>query len=188
MNLVISDYIHKGGLFSTVWFSPAWVHVSRWVANPGIRRRGLRKTLTTWKQVFHGFSCTILLNNGHENEFYVANSWGLLLHGCWECGTGWSWHHTDSSKTGLMCRYKRVFGQRIFHSIHSGTQFADDFLLTIQIRWKLPLAVKQLLTIRSQKFFAHAMTAVQNFVVIMLLKVKWEQKKFHRIWIAMENP
>ena len=32
------------------------------------------------------------------------------------------------------------------------------------------------------------MTAVQNFVVIMLLKLKWEQKKFHRIWIAMENP
>ena len=68
---------------------------------------------------------------------------------------------------------------------HHGTQqapgahFTNVFLPTIQIRWKLRLAITPLLAIRSQQIFAHATTAqlschVQNFVAITVLESRWE--------------
>ena len=55
----------------------------------------------------------------------------------------------------------------------------NDFLLAIQIRWKLRLAVIPLLAIRPPQIFAHVTTAplschVQNFVAIAVLESKWE--------------
>ena len=55
----------------------------------------------------------------------------------------------------------------------------NDFLLAIQIRWKLRLTVIPLLAIRPPQIFAHDTTAplschVQNFVAIAVLESKWE--------------
>ena len=60
-----------------------------------------------------------------------------------------------------------------------GARFTNNFLLAIQIRWKLRHAVIPLLTNRSQQIFAHATTAqlschVQNLVVITVLESRWE--------------
>ena len=53
-----------------------------------------------------------------------------------------------------------------------------NFLPTIEIRWKLCLAVIPFLAIRSQQIFAHATTAVlchvQKFVAITVLYFWWE--------------
>ena len=57
---------------------------------------------------------------------------------------------------------------------YPGARFTNDFLPAIQIRWKLRLAVIPLLAIRSQQIFAHATTAVQNFVAITVLESRWE--------------
>ena len=67
----------------------------------------------------------------------------------------------------------------IGYDSYSGTRFTDDFLPSIQIRWKLRLVVIPLLAIRSQQFFAHATTAQlschsQNSVVITKLELRWE--------------
>ena len=71
-----------------------------------------------------------------------------------------------------------------------GAHFTNDFLLAIQTRWKLRLAVILLLAIRSQQIFAHATTAqlschVKKFVAITVLASRWE---WNEIWIAMEKP
>ena len=60
-----------------------------------------------------------------------------------------------------------------------GASFTNVFLPVIQIRWKFRLAITQLLAIRSQHIFAHAMTAqlschIQNFVAITVLESRWE--------------
>ena len=61
--------------------------------------------------------------------------------------------------------------------VQPGAHFPNVFLLAIQIRWKVRLAVIQLMAIRSPQIFAHATTAVQNFVAITLLLSEWEQNE-----------
>ena len=61
----------------------------------------------------------------------------------------------------------------------NGTRFTNDFLLAIQIRWKVRITVISLLAIRSQQILAHATTAQQscheqNFVAIAVFESKWE--------------
>ena len=61
------------------------------------------------------------------------------------------------------------------------THFFKVLFLKIQIWCEICIAVIQLLVIRSQQIFAHAMTAQlscheQNFVAITLLESGWEQK------------
>ena len=66
--------------------------------------------------------------------------------------------------------------------VDSGAHVINVILLAIQVRWKLCLAVIQLLPVRSQQIFAHAMTAqlswhVQNFVVITLSESMLKQNQ-----------
>ena len=61
----------------------------------------------------------------------------------------------------------------------NGTRFTKDFLLAIQIRWRVRITVISLLAIRSQQILAHATTAqlschVQNFVATAVFESKWE--------------
>ena len=63
-----------------------------------------------------------------------------------------------------------------------GAHFGNGILPAIQIRWKIRLAVIPLLVIKSQQFFAHAMTAelschVKNFVAVTLAESRWEWKE-----------
>ena len=64
----------------------------------------------------------------------------------------------------------------------AGSHFTNDFSITIQIRWKIHLALIQLQLIISQQNLAHATTAqlschVPNFVAITLLVLGWEQNE-----------
>ena len=73
-----------------------------------------------------------------------------------------------------------------------GARFTNIFLLAIQIRWKLRLAITPLLAIRSQQTFAHHSIAVVPCTKLCSdhcigIKVKVKQK-FHWVWIAMEKP
>ena len=57
-----------------------------------------------------------------------------------------------------------------------------EFLLAIQIRWKISLAVMALLALRSLQYFAHATTTqlswhLQNFVAIAMSELMWEQNE-----------
>ena len=63
-----------------------------------------------------------------------------------------------------------------------GTHFTNDSSITIQIRWKINLALIQLQLIISQQNLVHATTAklschVPNFVAITLLVLGWEQNE-----------
>ena len=58
---------------------------------------------------------------------------------------------------------------------YPGARFTNDFLPTIQIWWKLHLAVIPLPAIKSQQIFAHASCHVQNFVAITVLESRWER-------------
>ena len=63
-----------------------------------------------------------------------------------------------------------------------GAHFTFHFLFAFHIRWTLNLAVIQMLIIRSQQISVLATTAklscyVQNFVVITLLKSRWQDNK-----------
>ena len=65
----------------------------------------------------------------------------------------------------------------------TGVRFANEFVITIQIWWKLCLAVLLLLAIRLQQIFVHARTEhlschAQIFLVITVPELRWEWSKF----------
>ena len=103
----------------------------------------------------------------------------------------WIWYGSVSFTIGIQKRFELGWlmfmvplafytaCRECFGLCDPGARFTNDFLPTIQIRWKHRLAVILLLAIRSKQIFVHATTAqvschVENFVAITVLESRWE--------------